>query len=69
MLAMLFDKLGGKPGFLRDMLNQLLVIKGNTQFLGNQVTHRQAAGAVLSADGNNLLCHICCLLAEWLLIL
>ena len=39
------------------MLNELLVIEGDTQFFGNHPAHRQTAGAVLSADGDDTFFH------------
>ena len=35
MLAMLFNKFRRKAGLFCNMLHQFLVVKGNTQFLGN----------------------------------
>ena len=53
-----FYKLGGEAGLHSNLVYQLLVIEGDTQFLRNLPANAAAAAAEFTADGNNLFLHI-----------
>ena len=54
---MLFHKFGSETGFQSDLVNQLLVIEGNTQFFRNHPSDGASAAAEFTADGNDFLFH------------
>ena len=57
MLAVLFHKFGGEAGFQGDLIDQLLVIEGNAQTLGDLVADGASAGTKFTADGDDFLFH------------
>ena len=57
MLAVLFHKLGGEAGFQGNLIDQLLVIEGNAQPLGDLVADGASAGTKFTANGDDFLFH------------
>ena len=57
MFAMFFHKLRRKAGFHCDLIHKLLIIEGNTKFLGHLTSYGAATGTKLTADGNDFLFH------------
>ena len=57
MLAVLFNKLRCKAGFQCYMVNQFLIIEGNTQLFSQLSANGTAAAAEFTANGDDLLFH------------
>jgi len=57
MLTMLLNKLRGKTGFNSNLIHELLVVEGDSQFLCDHFTDGTAAAAKFTADRDNLLFH------------
>ena len=51
------DEVFGKAGLLGDLGNELLVVKGDAQLLGQPLGDEPPAGAILPADGNDDMVH------------
>ena len=57
MLAMLFHELGSEAGLQCDLVNQLLVIEGDTQPFCNHTANAAATGTEFTADSDDFLFH------------
>ena len=57
VFAVFFHKFGRETGLQSDLIHQLLIIKGNAQFLGDLMTDGTATAAKLTADGDDFLFH------------
>ena len=62
MLTMLFHKLRSEAGFHSDLINQFLVIEGDTQSFCYHTSDGTTTRTQLAADGNDFLFHKMCLL-------
>ena len=58
MLTVLFHIFGSETGFQSNLINQFLVIEGDSKLIGNHVTDGTAATAKFATDGNNRLFHV-----------
>ena len=57
VLADLLDELVREAAFLCYLIDQLLVIVGNSELLGDFFANGSAAAAELPADGDHFVCH------------
>ena len=57
VLTVLFNKLGSKTGLHSNLLNQFLIIEGDTQFLCDLTANASAAAAKFTADSDDFLFH------------
>jgi len=57
VFADLLDELVREAALLCDLVDQLLIVIGDAEFLGHRLADASSAAAKLAADGDDLVCH------------
>ena len=58
MLSVFLYEFRGETGFQCDLVNQLLIVERNAQFICHHSANCTAAATEFSTDGNDLLLHL-----------